>query len=155
MNCNEILDTLYYSDNHIPFAKRLLIDFHIRHCPKCAAHKNVLQKAACCIREDFFPPAAGAAGPVMTFIRDDAAFTEPLHEQESHSLRAWVVAGLAIFVSVSSAYLGIDYLTPVDTRTINFMLPVGITVGGVITAFGAIFIGCHIKELSKWFGLHS
>jgi hypothetical protein len=34
------------------------------------------------------------------------------------------------------------------------MLPVGITVGGVITAFGAIFIGSHITELSKWLGLH-
>jgi anti-sigma factor RsiW len=154
MNCNKVLDALYYSDGHILFVKRLLIAFHIRHCPKCAAHADALQKAADCMREDFFPPAAvGTADSVMAFIRDEDAFAEPVHEQEALSLRVWVAAGLAILISLASAYLGIDYLTPADTRTINFMLPIGITVGAVITAFGAIFIGGHIKELSKRLGM--
>ncbi|MDR0662774.1 MAG: peptidoglycan-binding protein [Spirochaetaceae bacterium] len=155
MNCNKVLDTLYYSDSRIPFVKRLLTGFHIWHCPKCAAHWNTLQKARACMREDFFPPAtSGTADQVMALIRqNEDALSVPPHEQEALSFRVWVAAGLAILFSLSSAYLGIDYLTPAGTRTINFMLPIGITVGAVITAFGAIFIGSHIKELSKRLGL--
>ena len=154
MNCNKVLDFLYYADDDIPFVKRILIAFHIRHCPKCAAHWHTLQTASTLLKEDFFPPAENIADSVMALARAG----EPLAGQslgyQVVSLRAWIVTGFALLFSLSSAYLGIDYLTPIDTRTINFMLPVGITVGGAITAFCAIFIGCHIKELSKWLGLH-
>ncbi|MDR2098038.1 MAG: peptidoglycan-binding protein [Spirochaetaceae bacterium] len=154
MNCNEVLDALYYSDGGIPLVKRIFIAFHIWRCPKCAAHADALQKVSAC-REDFFPPASGIADSVMALIREGGALVKPANGQEALSIRAWAAAGLAILVSVSSAYLGIDYLTPVDIRTANLMLPVGITVGCVVTAFGAIFIGCHIKELSAWLGLNS
>jgi hypothetical protein len=148
------LDFLYYSDEGIPFIKRLLIAFHVWHCPRCIAHLHALETASTLLEEDFFPPAENIADSVMALVRADEPFSESSCEQEAVSLRAWIITGLALLFSLSSAYLGIDYLTPIDTRTINFMLPVGITVGGAITAFCAIFIGCHIKELSKWLGLH-
>ena len=154
MNCNEVLDFLYYSDDGIPFVKRILIALHIRYCPKCAMHLHTLQTASTLLKEDFFPPAENIADSVMALAQADEPLTGQSHELQSVSLRAWIITGFALLFSLSSAYLGIDYLTPIDTRTINFMLPVGITVGGVITAFCAIFIGCHIKEFSKWLGLH-
>ncbi|MDR2802912.1 MAG: peptidoglycan-binding protein [Treponema sp.] len=153
MNCDKVLDILYYSE-HISLLKRVLINFHVWHCAKCAVHQRVLQTAGEQMKEDFFPPARGIAEQVMTFIHAGETFDD-IPEHESVSFRAWVVTGIALLVSLSSAYLGIDYLTPVNTRAVNFMLSLGITVGGIITAFGAIFIGCHIKELSEWFGLHS
>jgi hypothetical protein len=154
MNCDKVLDFLYYSDEGIPFITRLLIAFHVRHCPGCASHLRALRTASTLLEEDFFPPAKNIADSVMALARADEPFAESSCEHEVVSLRAWIITGFALLFSLSSVYLGIDYLTPIDTRTINFMLPVGITVGGVITAFCAIFIGCHIKELSKWFGLH-
>jgi hypothetical protein len=117
-------------------------------------HLHALQTASTLIKEDFFPPAENIADSVMALAQADEPLTGQSHELQSVSLRAWIITGFALLFSLSSAYLGIDYLTPIDTRTVNFMLPVGITVGGVITAFCAIFIGCHIKEFSKWLGLH-
>jgi hypothetical protein len=154
MNCDKVLDILYYSER-ISLLKRVLINFHVWHCAKCAAHRHVLQIACERMNEDFFPPAHGIAGQVMTFIHAGETFDDTFPEHESVSFRAWVVTGIALLFSLSSAYLGIDYLTPVNTRSVNFMLSLGITVGGIITAFGAIFIGCHIKELSKWLDLRS
>ncbi|MDR2444986.1 MAG: peptidoglycan-binding protein [Spirochaetaceae bacterium] len=154
MNCNKVLDFLYYSDEGITFVKRILIYLHTRHCTKCAAHLHTLQTASALLKEDFFPPAENIADSVMTIVRVDEPLTTQSRELQAVSLRAWIITGFTLLLSLSSAYLGIDYLTPMDTRTVNFMLPVGITVGGAITAFCAIFIGCHIKELSKWLDLH-
>ena len=154
MNCDKVLDFLYYSDDDIPFVKRILIALHIRHCPKCATRLHTLQTASALLKEDFFPPAENIADSVMALVRADEPLTGQSRELQAVSFRAWIITGFTLLFSLSSAYLGIDYLTPIDTRTVNFMLPVGITVGGAITAFCAIFIGCHIKELSKWFGLH-
>jgi hypothetical protein len=35
----------------------------------------------------------------------------------------------------------------------SYLLPVGITIGIVLTSYGALFIGSHLKELSERFGL--
>ncbi|MDR0382726.1 MAG: peptidoglycan-binding protein [Spirochaetaceae bacterium] len=159
MNCEKVLDALYYQDNReysegpVAFITRMLIALHIRRCPKCAAHRNALRSVSACLKEDFFPPPAGIAARVMPLARDSGVFADMPPERAAPPFRAWLIAGLAILVSLSSASLGIDYLTPVNVRSVNFMLPFGITVGGVITAFGAIFIGSHIAELSKWLGI--
>ncbi|MDR1257320.1 MAG: peptidoglycan-binding protein [Spirochaetaceae bacterium] len=159
MNCDKVLDVLYYQDNgeypegRFSFMVRFLIALHIRGCPKCAAHQKALQSASACLKEDFFPPATGIASEIMVRVRDGGVFGNVPSVNAALPLRAWLVAGLAILVSLSSASIGIDYLTPINTRTVSFMLPFGITVGSVITAFGAIFIGSHITELSKWLGL--
>jgi hypothetical protein len=161
MTCDKVLDVLYnqdngdYSEGRFSFVKRALIALHIRYCPKCAAHKRALQSASACLKEDFFPPATGIASEIMARVRDGGIFGEAPPEHAALPLRTWLLAGLAILVFLSSASLGIDYLAPTNTGAIGFMLPFGITVGGVITAFGAIFIGSHISELSKWLGLHT
>jgi hypothetical protein len=36
----------------------------------------------------------------------------------------------------------------------SFLLPIGITIGVIVTGYGALFIGSHRKELSDRFGLH-
>jgi hypothetical protein len=153
MNCDKFLDYLYFSEGRFPLIKRIFMYFHILHCPKCAAHVRALQTASGCMKEDFFPTAKESiAENIMALIQGED-FTEAPAKHELVTFRAWVISGLAILFSLSSVYFGIDYLTPGNMHTIYFMLPLGITVGGVITAFGAVFIGCHITELSKWLGL--
>jgi hypothetical protein len=104
------------------------------------------------MKDDFFPSAGNIAENIMSLIQA-GDFTDDEVKRESMPFRAWIITGFAILVSLSSAYLGIDYLMPTSTHTVYFMLPLGITIGAVITAFAAIFIGCHITELSKWLGL--
>jgi hypothetical protein len=96
---------------------------------------------------DFFPSAGGLAARVMAL-----ALSGERPEHEAVSFRTWLLTGLALLVSLPSAYFGIGGLVP-SGGTPAFMLPVGITVGAVITAFGALFTACHIKELSARLGL--
>jgi hypothetical protein len=152
MNCDRVLDLLYYSEESFSLVERILIYFHIRRCPKCAVHRRALQIASARMKEDFFPPAvADMSTKIMALIRRGTLMDSA--KPEAIPFRAWVIAGLAMLVSLPGAYLGVDYLIPVDTRSVYFMLSLGITVGAVITAFGAMFIGCHMTELSKWLGL--
>jgi hypothetical protein len=36
----------------------------------------------------------------------------------------------------------------------SFLLPIGITIGAIVSAYGALFSGSHLKELSSRFNLH-
>ena len=69
------------------------------------------------------------------------------------STRGWVIAGLIILISLSTAFLGMDFEHIANVAGMSFMLPVGITIGIVLTSYGALFIGSHLKELTERFGL--
>jgi hypothetical protein len=47
-----------------------------------------------------------------------------------------------------------DFIKVADTQGSSFLLPVGITIGAVLTGYGALFIGSHLKELSSRFRIH-
>jgi hypothetical protein len=47
-----------------------------------------------------------------------------------------------------------DFINIADTQGSSFLLPVGITIGAVVTGYGAFFIGSHLKELSSRFRIH-
>jgi hypothetical protein len=74
-------------------------------------------------------------------------------ESQGFSFRSWVISGLVIFFSLSTAFLSLDFDKIAVSQGISFLLPMGITIGSVLTIYGAIFIGSHIKELSERFGL--
>jgi hypothetical protein len=69
------------------------------------------------------------------------------------SLRGWVIIGVIILVSLATSFFGRPFTTVAAAQGMAFLLPVGITVGIVITGYGALFIGSHLKELSERFGL--
>ena len=69
------------------------------------------------------------------------------------STRGWVIAGLIILVSLVTAFFGLDFQKLALETGMSFLLPVGITIGIVLTSYGALFIGSHLKELSERFGL--
>jgi hypothetical protein len=69
------------------------------------------------------------------------------------SLRSWVITGIIVLVSLTSAFFGIDFIKVAAANGSAFLLPVGLTVGGVTTFYGALFIASHLEELSDRFGL--
>jgi hypothetical protein len=110
------------------------------------------------LRNDFAPPPADFTGVVMArlFAEDmvGAENSAEVHEEEAGiSLRGWVIAGLILFFSLTSAFLGIDFIKIAASEGSSYLLPLGITVGAAITCYGVIFIGSHVKELSHRFGL--
>jgi len=69
------------------------------------------------------------------------------------STRGWVIAGIVILLSLISAFFGYDFHRVTKAAGISLLLPVGIIIGVFLTGYGALFIGSHLKELSKRFGL--
>jgi hypothetical protein len=154
MNCDELLDRVYeYCGEPLPPLLYLQVKLHCLFCPQCAQEIERLELAQDILRNDFAPPPADFVDAVMAKLcaEDTAADSG---EEAGVSLRGWVLAGLILFFSLASAFLGMDFIKIAASEGSSYLLPLGITVGAVITCYGAIFIGSHVKELSQRFGLH-
>jgi hypothetical protein len=126
-----------------PLFTRLELWFHLFCCPACAAEAAKLESARSIMRESFPPPAAEIEDRIMRSI-DTEEPDEAYPEVAGVSFRSWVITGFIVLLSLSSSFF-LEGVPP---------LPIGITVGAIVTAYGAIFIGSHLKELMIRFNLH-
>jgi hypothetical protein len=162
MKCSEILDKVYGygGEEEIPFMLQLKIRFHLLFCPQCAQEIERFELARKSLRNDFFYPAPGIEDAVMARITAELAAGEELEGDSAWdnpggiSTKAWSFTGILIFISLASSFLGLNFAQVAAAGGISFLLPVGITIGVVITCYGALFIGSHLKEFSERFGLH-
>jgi hypothetical protein len=158
MNCDELLDRAYeYCGEDLPPLLYLQIRLHCFFCPRCTQEMERLELAQDILRNDFAPPRADFADAVMARLYAEdpqGANSAGLSEDEAGiSLRGWVIAGLILFFSLTSAFLGMDFIKIAASEGSSYLLPLGITIGAAVTCYGAIFIGSHLKELSQRFGL--
>jgi hypothetical protein len=168
MTCYDIMDKVYeYAGEPMPLFLRLRIAIHVFFCPDCARAVEQFEVTRNILKHDFLPPAPDFAEPVMLRImreaaeQPDYAAAEDLFGEvfegpaaaDGVSFRGWVIAGLVVLVSLSTACLGLDFGRLAAAEGMSFLLPVGITIGMVLTCYGAFFIGSHLKELSERFGL--
>lgn len=149
MKCDDALNYLYYADGQPDLLTRIRVSAHLFLCPSCMAHAEALEKAAML---DFLPPPSNTADLVMKLIEKEETAESP-DGIFVPSIRGWVIAGLVVLLSLSTAYFGINFLNTQDRNALSFMIPMGITVGAVITAYGALFIGGNLSEITKHFGL--
>ena len=109
-----------------------------------------------CIKEimklDFFPPSPGLEDLIMERIYAEEGENET-YAPTGFSLRSWVVTGFFILFSLTTVFFGMDFAKIADAEGLSFLLPVGLTIGFVLTCYGALFIGSHLKELSIRFGI--
>jgi hypothetical protein len=161
MNCHDVMDRVYEFDGNEPFSffTQLRIQLHLLHCSRCAGEIERLETARGLMKGSFFPPAPGGLEErIMRSIGledqmeelSEAAFKV---NGAGVSFRNWVVTGLVILVSLSTSFLGMDFTKVADHWGSSFLLPIGITVGAVVSAYGALFVGSHLKELSDRFNL--
>jgi hypothetical protein len=163
MGCSKILDMFYeYSgndpgaENSMPLLNQIQIWLHTLVCPNCAQEIERFEVSRSIMCEDFFPYSPGLEDVIMARI---AAEEEQTETEEVYavpggiSTRKWVIAGLIILVSLATAFFGLDFQKIADETGMSFLLPVGITIGIVLTTYGALFIGSHLKELTERFGL--
>ncbi|GHV79913.1 hypothetical protein AGMMS49944_17040 [Spirochaetia bacterium] len=162
MNCHEVMDRAYEFEGNtaLPFLTHLRIQLHLLHCGHCAGEIERLERTRLLMTGSFFPTAPkGLEERIMRSISledqmeefSEAAFME---NGAGVSFRSWVVTGLIILISLSTSFLGMDFSKVADHWGSSFLLPIGITIGAVISAYGALFIGSHLKELSDRFNLH-
>ena len=139
---------------------QLQIWAHCLVCPDCSQEIERFEVSRDILREDFFPASPGLENAIMARIAaeeemqsDDAEEIKNIAASGGFSTRGWVIAGLIILVSFIAAFFGLDFQKLARESGMSFMLPMGITIGIVLTSYGALFIGSHLKELSERFGL--
>jgi hypothetical protein len=150
----------FSEERPFPFLDRLEVAIHVLFCPSCAEKIARLEAAEELMRTGFFPPAPSFEDAVMNRLLEDAPAMDGFlpeivrEEPPELSFRRWVITGLIVLVSLATAFFGLNFEKVAQSQGASFLLPVGLTIGVVITGYGALFIASHLKELSDHFGLH-
>jgi hypothetical protein len=134
----------------MPFYIQLQVWLHTLVCPDCAQEIERYEVTRSILSEDFFPDAPGIEDSIMAKLETE---NEPEIIPSGFSTRGWVIAGIIILISLATASFGLDFKRITAESGDSFLLPVGITIGTVLTVYGALFIGTHLKELRERFGL--
>jgi hypothetical protein len=158
MNCREVIDLIYESagEDTLPMALQFSLSLHLFFCPRCAAEMKKMELLNDVLENDFLPPAPGMEDMVMDKIaaEDRGGQGEILDAPTGFSFRGWVIIGCFILLSLSTVFFSMDFIKVAKNQGSSFLLPVGLTIGIVLTSYGAFFIGSHLKELSARFRLH-
>jgi hypothetical protein len=168
------MDKIYDSigGESMPFLVHLEISLHLLFCSRCAEEFKNLETVQDIMKNGFLPPAPDLGDAIMSKLPEntDAWEQADMPADEEHSFlgdplahfdfstsppfRGWVIIGIIILVSLSTVFFGMDFENIAHSQGSSFLIPVGITIGVVLTCYGALFIASHLKELSDHFGLH-
>jgi hypothetical protein len=163
MTCIEVMDALYEAggEEALPIVLRVRIMVHLFFCGRCAEAARKLALARHIMTEDFFPPSPAFEDRVMANVYAECDEAEcgvsvpapvPATAPQGVSLRGWVITGFIIVISLATSFFGVGFTKIVSsTQGQSFLLPVGLTIGCIVTGYGAIFIGSHLKEMSDRF----
>ena len=160
MDCNAIKDIVYESENDesLSFFTQLRIDLHLLFCPACTAEIEKLRQLGDIMQSDFFPYTPDFSEPVMKRLyeefEEDIKMEEKTEVSAGFSFRSWVIIGFFMLLALPSAFFGTNFIEISGSEGSSFLLPLGITVGVVLTCYGALFIGSHLKELSSRFRIN-
>jgi hypothetical protein len=158
-DCNNVMDLIYEyeKDNFMPVLTQIRVGFHLLFCSDCAREYKNLRALEEVMRTDFLPPAPDFGELIMERIAEEeneqAYMEEKNYSSAGFSLRSWVIIGFFLLLSLSSSFFGMHFVEIANSEGLSFLLPVGITIGIIVTCYGALFIGSHLKELSSRFGL--
>ena len=162
MKCEMIISRIIEADGDesFPLLERMVLNLHLLFCDDCAESfrryresRDILAKMAL---PQVLPPAvSGLNASIMAkLLKEEGEFFNESLEETSVPFPRWVVTGFIILVSLVSAFFGFDFKHLSTIIGPEFILSMGITMGLIISAYGALFIGSHLKELSERFKLH-
>ena len=180
IKCDEVMDEIFGSSgkDEVPLLQRLgtakavcaqlRISLHLFFCTRCSEEVRKLEIIKEMGKSDFFPPAPSfieekVMGQLSSqlprqfdegFPQDEALGELVPEVPGGFSFRSWVIIGFIILVSLGTSFFGIDFIQAAFNRDSSFLIPMGITVGIVLTGYGAFFIASHLKELSGHFKIH-
>ena len=159
MKCDDVLDTVYETETVFSLGKRLSMAFHIIFCGQCAVHLENYEKSRFLLKTGFFPPSPDFSDAIMenvyheNFDSYEQLIDEQLTETGGVSVKGWAIAGIVLLFSLATIFFGQDYDSIAVDQGSSYLLPLGIIIGVVLTGYGAIFIGSHLKEFSQRFKL--
>jgi len=149
------MDTVYEAENEnsLSVLTQLRIWLHLLCCRACSRELKKLRRVEEIMKTDFLPPSPDFEDTLMKRLYEEAAMAEETDAPAGFSLRGWVITGVVVLLSLSSVFFGMNFIQIANEEGLSFLLPVGLTVGVVLTCYGALFIGSHLKELSTRFGI--
>ena len=149
------MDTVYESekDSFLPVLTQLRMWFHLLLCPRCSEELRNLRRLEDIMRNDFLPTSPNLDKIIMERLYEKTGIAEKADTPAGFSFRLWVIIGFFVLLSLSTTFFGMDFAEIADAEGLSFLLPVGLTIGMVVTCYGALFIGSHLKELSTRFKL--
>jgi hypothetical protein len=155
MDCSTVMDTVYdfEKSGYIPLLIQIRIWFHLLFCPDCSEEARNLQYLEKIMKTDFFPHSPDFENTIMERLYAEKYIARETDAPTGFSFRLWVIIGFFILLSLSSSFFGMNFVEIANSEGLSFLLPVGLTVGMVVTCYGALFIGSHLKELSSRFRL--
>ena len=155
MDCETLLDTVYEAEKEsvLPILIQMRIWLHQLGCSACATELKALRSVEEIMKTDFISPAPDFSGIIMERLHEETAADKAMDAPAGFSLRGWIIVGFFVLLSLCSIFFGTNFIHIANVEGLSFLLPVGITIGVVITCYGAFFIGSHLKELSSRFGL--
>jgi hypothetical protein len=160
IDCHTAMDFMYGDENDgsLSILSQLQLRVHFLLCPNCANEQKRLLLLKEIMSSDFLPASPGFEEKLMGRLSEASHFYNEIDAEEKitppgFSLRGWVVTGFFILLSLSSTFFGMNFNEIVNAEGASFLIPVGLTVGIVVTCYGAMFIGSHLNELSSRFGL--
>ena len=160
MDCIKAADILFgvsHGDENSLYWK-LRVKIHLLFCSRCVKMKKQLVICKDILNTDFFPVFPSLENKIMEKLSKEEyeaeISPEPLHESAGgFSFRAWIIIGFLIFIS-SISFLWSDFFAFASSLGSSFLIPFGITIGIMLTGYGAFFIGSHLEELRTHFKLH-
>ena len=154
MDCHTVMDTIYEAEKDVPLPvlTQLRIQLHLLLCPGCAGELRKLQCLEEVMKTGFFPPSPDFEESIMEQLYEETAnMEEQLDAPAGFSFRLWVIIGFFVLLSLPSSFFGMNFAEIADSEGLSFLLPLGLTIGMVLTCYGALFIGSHLNELSSRF----
>jgi hypothetical protein len=154
----KVMDKVYEAlgNRPLPLGYRLYLGLHRLYCRRCDEELKQLEAIQELLETGFFPDVPALEDAIMEGIYreepDRAALDKDL--AAGVSFRGWVISGLIILVTLPASFFGMDAVKVSASSGSSLLLPLGLTIGGIVTSYGALFIGSHLKELSQWFRLH-
>ena len=156
MTCRGFMDKIYddLGTGECSPAESLQLKAHRLFCPRCAAEERALRAAWRLLGDgEFFPESPDLAEGIMArvYAEEPVSAGEEPEAVAGVSFRGWVVTGFIVLISLSTSFFGVEFGKIAASQGSSFLLPVGLTIGCVLTGYGALFIGSHLKAFSLRF----
>jgi hypothetical protein len=158
MKCEKVLDKIYEDFGKNPkdsmsLITRIRVGLHLLVCPDCTQAVERFEVCKDILHSESLSPSASMEDTVMAMIAAEEEETKAAEISGGFSVRGWIIAGLVMLVSLVTVFFSMDFNTVALAAGTSFLIPIGITIGIVLTCYGALFIGSHLKEFTERFDL--